>query len=788
MRRNDLQDRVLIMAPVGQDATAMASLLNEHSFAAKICDSPDECARQIDLGAGALLLTEETLEHPNISALLEALHAQPAWSELPLILLTSGGESRLSQLLDLAATAARSVTFLERPMRAATLWRSVQVALRSRHRQYLVRDLIEEQQRRQLELQRAEAALRKTKEFDDAIMQNMGEGLYTVDAQGLVTWLNPAAEKLFGWTFEELRGRKMHEVTHYKHADGSPFPADECAGLKVLREGVTLSEYEDVFIRKDGTLFDVVYSSSPLREAGQITGLVVVFRDVTAQKGEAELRNRLAAIVEFSDDAIVSKDLDGIITSWNRAAQRLFGYTADEAVGQPITMLIPPERANEEPGILARIRRGELIDHFETVRRRKDGTLLEISLSISPLYDADGRVIGASKIARDITHRKQSERALLESEERYRTLVSQVKDYAIFRTDLAGRTTSWNEGVERVLGYTEEEFIGIDIASAIFIPEDLQAGVHILEIETATAMGSANNDRWLRRKDGTRFYASGMTTALKDESGRVVGFTKVLRDDTPKKQAAEHLERTVAERTADLRATNEQLEAFVYSIAHDLRAPVRSMTGYAQMLVDDYAAALDETGQHMLKRIQGSSEFMDKLLVDLLAYGRTARVELELGRVEVRKAWNTALLQCAIQIEQSNALIETIETNEALLTVLAHEGTLAQILANLLSNSLKFVATDVQPHIRFSAENRSDTVRLWIEDNGIGIPEHQRDRVFRVFERLHGSRYVGTGIGLSIVRKGAERMNGQVGFESTPGHGTRFWIDLAKPPPPLDHA
>jgi PAS domain S-box-containing protein len=779
MRRSDLQDRVLIMAPVGQDAAAMANLLNEHGFTPQICESPVECAGQIGVGAGALLLTEEVLESPNISVLLETLHAQPPWSELPLILLTSGGESRLTKLLDLAATAARSVTFLERPMRAATLWRSVEVALRSRRRQYQVRDLIEEQQRRQLEIERADAALRKTRDFDEAIMQNMGEGLYTVDAQGLVTSMNPAAEKLFGWTFEELRGRKMHDLTHSKHPDGSPFPSEECAGLQVLRNGATLSNHEDVFLRKDGTFFDVLYSSSPLREAGQITGLVVVFRDVTIQKREAELRNRLAAIVEFSDDAIVSKNLDSIITSWNRGAERIFGYTAQEAVGQHITILIPPDRIDEETGILGRIRRGEPVDHFETIRRRKDGTLLDVSLNISPIYDAAGRIIGASKIARDVTHRKQSQRALLESEERYRTLVSQVKDYAIFRTDTASRATSWNEGVERVLGYTEKEFIGIDITSAIFVPEDLKAGVHILEIETATVMGTANNDRWLRRKDGTRFYASGMTTALKDESGRLIGFTKVLRDDTQKKEAAEHLERTVAERTAELRATNEQLEAFVYSIAHDLRAPVRSMTGYSQMLVDDYASALDETGQHMLKRIQSSSEFMDKLLVDLLAYGRTARAELELIPVEVQKAWDTALLQCAIQIEQTNALVETVKP---LPVVLAHESTFAQILANLLGNSLKFVPAGVKPHVRFSSEDRFDAIRLWLEDNGIGIPEHQHDRVFRVFERLHGSRYVGTGIGLSIVRKGAERMNGQVGFESAPGKGTRFWIDLPKAP------
>lgn len=647
--------RVLIMAPLGQDAAAMARLLQEHSFSTEICQNPAECARQIGEGAGALLLTEEALDHPDTEILLKALKTQPPWSELPMIILTSGGEPRLARLLELAANAAGGVTFLERPMKSITLWRAVEAALRSRRRQYQVCELLAEQERRRREIEEAEAALRQSKDFAEAIMLNMEEGLFTVDEKGLLTSMNPAAEKLLGWGFEELRGRDMHEATQHIHRDGTAFQAQNNPMYQVLRSGRTLANTEDVFIRKDGTFFDVVYSSAPLREGGKVKGLVVAFRDVTA--------------------------------------------------------------------------------------------------------------------------RKQWEQALKESEERYRTLVSQVKDYAIFRTDTAGRATSWNEGVQHVLGFEEGEFIGIDVSEKIFVPEDLQAGVHIRELETAAAMGAANNDRWLRRKNGSRFYATGMTTALKDDSGRLIGFSKVLRDDTEKKEAAEHLERIVAERTADLRASNEQLEAFVYSIAHDLRAPVRSMTGYSQMLIDDHASNLDETGRHMLKRIQSSSEFMDKLLVDLLAYGRTARVSLELEPVDVQTAWNTALLQCEIQIEQSNALIETIEP---LPTVIAHEGTLAQILANLVSNSLKFISAETRPHIRFYSEDRGDTVRLWLQDNGIGIPESQRDRVFRVFERLHGSRYVGTGIGLSIVRKGIERMNGQVSFEPAAEGGTRFWIQLPK--------
>ena len=288
MENNNSKDRVLIIAPVGRDAQGMAELLVGHGFEAQICGSLAECATHIQSGAGALVLTEEALELGSLSYLFEALATQPSWSELPLIILTTGGEPRLARLLELAADAAGSLTLLERPVGTTTLIRSVEVALNSRRRQYQVRDFLEEQHRKQCELEQARESLNRAKQFDDAVMENMGEGLYTVDNQGSLTFMNPAAEQLFGWTFGELRGRRMHDAVHYKHADGSPFPAEECAGLKVLRLGKTLIAHEDVFIRKDGTCFDVVYSSSPLREGGNITGVVVVFRDVTARKQAEE--------------------------------------------------------------------------------------------------------------------------------------------------------------------------------------------------------------------------------------------------------------------------------------------------------------------------------------------------------------------------------------------------------------------------------------------------------------------------------------------------------------------
>ena len=287
----------------------------------------------------------------------------------------------------------------------------------------------------------------------------------------------------------------------------------------------------------------------------------------------------------------------------------------------------------------------------------------------------------------------------------------------------------------------------------------------------------------LRSKTGEYRWFLSRAFPIRDTNGRITRWFGTNTDITEHKNFETELERQVADRTAELRATNEQLEAFVYSIAHDLRAPLRSMLGYSQLLLDDHAATLEESAQQMLKRIQASSGFMDRLLLDLLAFGRTARAEVELGPVEVQKAWEAALFQCATEVDQRQAQVETVSP---LPRVLAHEATLAQCLANLLSNSLKFVAPGVRPSIRFRAEDRGSWVRLWLEDNGIGIPSRFHEKVFRVFERLQGARYPGTGIGLSIVRKGAERMGGRVGLESDAGKGSRFWIELEAADPSRD--
>ncbi|MGH8156369.1 MAG: sensor histidine kinase, partial [Rhodanobacteraceae bacterium] len=289
--------------------------------------------------------------------------------------------------------------------------------------------------------------------------------------------------------------------------------------------------------------------------------VAVRFTDITARKQQERALARLANIVDSSDDAIISKDLDGVVTTWNKAAQEMFGYSEDEAVERSIaSLIIPPDRQYEEDDILARLAAGQTVDHFETVRKRKDGSLVNVSATISPLRDAQGQIVGASKIARDITERTRAEKILHASEERSRQILDSAIDYAIIAMDTEGRITLWNEGAHRVLGWAPEEMLGQSI-EAIFTPEDVAAGRIAHEMQRARVNERGMDERWHLRKGGDTFRASGEMMPLLDDAGAVVGFVKVVRDRTEYWLANKHRELLVQELNHRVKNTLATIQA-----------------------------------------------------------------------------------------------------------------------------------------------------------------------------------------------------------------------------------
>lgn len=541
--------------------------------------------------------------------------------------------------------------------------------------------------------------------------------------------------------------------------------------------------------------------------------------------GNAHEHDRLAAIVSSSNDAIIGIDLDGTIESWNQAAERLYGYSEAEVLHKNISLLVPPDRLGEMHRVLERIRRGQRVEHFEAVRVAKDGRLRQVSISVSPVYEG-GRIVGAATIVRDNSERKRLEeqsrqytkrlellhemdRKILQHESArecaefvIRQLVSMV---ALPRATIT--VIDFNAGKARSLvSYAKGEFShGIDYPLEPLMGPELsealrQGKTSIMDL--ASLQQVEGLERLQRAESryvcvvpmhvqneligslnlGARTHElfSEEVLVLARELGDQLAVSiqqEALRNQI-QRHAAE-LEQRVADRTKELAEANAALETFSYSVSHDLRAPLRTMQGFTEALLEDHAPQLDPVGQDYARRVAEAARRLDRLIQDLLSYSRLSQGKVHLEPLDLHAVVREVLLDFAMELEQQKIEV-TVE--QPSLTVLGHQGTLIQVLGNLVNNAAKFVDPERKPQIRIKAEGFYDRmVRVWVEDNGIGIaPEHQ-ERIFQIFERL-SNRYPGTGTGLAIVRKGAERMGGRVGVVSQPGAGSRFWVELPKPP------
>jgi PAS domain S-box-containing protein len=396
--------RILILAAAHNDARLSAEFLASAGMSSQICRSLSELSKRVGQGCAAVLLAEETLQGESLSFLVQSLSRQPPWSDLPVTIITSGGEVSQMRLRRLAIFGpGGNVSLLERPFRPATLVSCMKVALRARERQYEIRDSL--------------LALKQSELRYSQLIHSLPTAVCTTDVNGRLTLFNEAAVKLWGRT--PVMGVDSWCGSHrIFRPDGTPLPPEECPMAVTLKEGRPVQGEEIIIERPDGGRRHVLpYPELILDASGKVVGAINMLLDITDTKRGHEALERLAAIVESSDDAIISKDLRGSITSWNRGAECLFGYKSDEIIGQSVTILIPKDRWDEEPSILARVGRGEHIDHYETVRQRKDGSLVEVSLSVSPLKDVKGKIIGASKFLRDISQQRRAKRELEQAHE-----------------------------------------------------------------------------------------------------------------------------------------------------------------------------------------------------------------------------------------------------------------------------------------------------------------------------------------------------------------------------------
>ena len=520
----------------------------------------------------------------------------------------------------------------------------------------------------------------------------------------------------------------------------------------------------------------------------------------------SEVREHLAAVVDSSDDAIISKALDGTITAWNHGAEKIFGYSAAEAIGQPMLTLFPPDRVNEESDILERIRRGDNVDHFETVRVRKDDRRIDVSVTISPIRDGNGAIVGASKIARDISERKQAEGKLAEQAEELsrqaeelsrsqqaletQTLMLQSVldsiDEGLVAADENGKFILWNPAATRIVGMGAENVApggwnshyGVYLPDTITpLPDEQNPLSRAIQGEVSTAEIFIRNPEL---EEGVWLEISG--GPLKGRDGSARGGVVAFRDITQKKAAEleirklnESLEERIVQRTAQLEAANRELDSFTYSVSHDLRAPLRHIMGFAAACLEEFGTTLEPQALHYVQRIQDGTRRMGLLTDQLLNLARTGQRSLHLQLTGLN-----AVAEEIIAVLKPETEGREVEWKIGSLPSLECDAVLiGQVFQNLLSNAIKYSRTRPHAVIEIGHTQENGQPVIFVRDNGVGFDMKYVDKLFGVFQRLHREEdFEGTGVGLATVHRIVQKHGGRIWAEAELDLGSTFYFTL----------
>ena len=613
-----------------------------------------------------------------------------------------------------------------------------------------------------------EAELRSSETSLKALFEEAPDAHYLNDAQGIFLDGNRASEELTGYKREELRGQSFLTLDLIAAHD-----REKMAALIPVCLHQATGPFEVVLNRKDGRRAIAEIRTIPFHIKGQ-TLVLGVARDITDRKRAEAVVRELAAIVEHSNDAIIGKTLDGVVTSWNASAERTYGYTAEEMIGRSIAALIPAGHETELATLLARIRAGEHIRHLETVRVRKDGGRRHVSLTVSPIIDAAGAIVGASTITRDITEHRRMEQALRDSEERFRTISASAQD-GIVVMDNDGRVTFWNCAAEKIFGYTEAEALGKDLHGMLAPPSYADRYTRGLAAFKHTGQGpavGATLELTAVRKDGTQFPVELSISAVQlGGQWQAVG---IARDITERKRFETQLREAREAAEAASRAKSE----FLANMSHEIRTPMNGIIGMTELALE---TPLSAEQREYLEMVKSSADSLLTVINDMLDFSKIEAGKLDLEAVDfsVSHVCSDTVKALQLRAKEKGLVLQCARAPNVPEMLVGDPARFRQVIFNLVGNAIKFTEHGGVT-LRLERETTAaDTVGLHVTvaDTGIGIAPEQQQRIFEAFEQADSSttrRYGGTGLGLPIAAKLIELMGGRLWVESTLGVGSTF--------------
>lgn len=657
-------------------------------------------------------------------------------------------------------------------------------------------------------------------ESDEVFDRFFGEvdeyALLLLDAEGHTRRWNRGAEKMLGYSFPKA-----------PHVRILFTPDDRDKGIaKQFLENASAAgkaNYEGWLVRKEGTRFWAAINLTALhRPDGGVHGYLKIIHDLTDKKmaednysnfvEELKLKNEALKnseeryhkmVSEVTDYAIILMDRDGKILDWNKGAEKVKGYAASEIIGKSFRLFYPKEEkdAGLPERLLAEARKNGRVTH-EGWRVRKDGSRYWGNITITALHNDNGEIIGFSKVARDLTEMKvtedrvknileelrQANEKLKENEERYQRMIAEIQDYAIILLDRNGDVLNWNRGAQLIKGYAAEEIVGRNFR-LFYPPDDRARNLPETLLTQAARQGKATHEGWRVRKDGTRFWGSIVITALHNNAGDVIGFSKVTRDLTERKNAEDLLRQNAAQldlKNKTLERLNEELSSFSYVASHDMKEPLRKILTFASRI--ESAAFDPDASREILEKIRASATTLQNLIDDLLSYSQVANDDRRFRKVDLNAVLEDVKSDLEVAIADKSAVI--VADRLPVLSGVPHQ--LHQLFQNLISNALKFSRKEEPPRVEIRCERikgpdlpgdmpegNNQYHHISIADNGIGFSQHEHDKIFEAFQRLNPKHaFSGSGIGLAIVKKIVENHNGIVNAEGTPGAGATFHVYL----------